>query len=315
MNLTYDAQELGAIATALEHSFRSVELVGHGRWRLIPHESTLVLTAWVDEGWLLIQTLETSPRRWRAEEQAEGLWELLRWNGVLPGGVKFGIRSRGPLMESVRSKGTSTWVWDVQAQTEIPIEENAHLAARVSQARFGFDRAVQQFDRSECTGPMKTTLGSGGAESSPIRVDLQRLVEEAGWPSLSRQGGGLWVDLDVWDRFYQASVECEPEGIRMAVNLSADCAWTPEARQALAILLLRACAQIRFARAVISESANEPVVPRFEVVLAEPACASEVSHALSALSIACRLCGGEVKVLQQDVETARAYLALHGTVA
>jgi hypothetical protein len=66
---------------------------------------------------------------------------------------------------------------------------------------------------------------------------------------------------------------------------------------------------VRLARATAEERAGRTAV-RFEVVFVSPPCAAEMAHALSALSVACRLCGREAKVLQQDEGAAEEYLAL-----
>ena len=70
------------------------------------------------------------------------------------------------------------------------------------------------------------------------------------------------------------------------------------------------------ARPVVVQSADGPVV-RFEVKFASPPTATELTHALSALSVAVRLCGREIQVLRQDEMIAKEYLALwrlrHGT--
>ena len=82
-------------------------------------------------------------------------------------------------------------------------------------------------------------------------------------------------------------------------------------RQALAVALLTICGIIRMARATARENDGQAAA-RFEVVFSNAPCSGELVHALAALSVACRLCGKEVKVLQEEEEVAREYLAVRG---
>ena len=139
---------------------------------------------------------------------------------------------------------------------------------------------------------------------------LRELCAEAGWECTERRGGGLLVTLEVPGGFHQAMLERTARGqVALATQLPACDGTTPRlCRHALGLLLLRACAVVRMARAAAHISGAE-VAPRFEVVFDSAPCVSELRHALCALSAACRLCGQEAEVLQADERVAREYVA------
>ena len=56
---------------------------------------------------------------------------------------------------------------------------------------------------------------------------------------------------------------------------------------------------------------DEATVGRFEVIFESPPTPGVLRHALSALSVACRLCGREAKALEAE-GLAREYLSVRG---
>ena len=120
------------------------------------------------------------------------------------------------------------------------------------------------------------------------------------------------VTLEVSHGFYQATVEITPDGLRVTADLGAVHFPFPTTQEAIARLLLRACGHLRLARGIFIEHAGAQITIRFEVVLDETPSIAELTHALSALSLACESCGTEATVLVENQDVAQLYLAQQG---
>ena len=99
-------------------------------------------------------------------------------------------------------------------------------------------------------------------------------------------------------------------GVLVSVEVTRCETFSQPSRQALGVLLLTACGLVRFARAAVEEKGGQALA-RFEVRFSTAPSALELTHALAALSVACRLCAQEAKALQ-DEEIAGKYLAIRG---
>src|SRR5439155_10563598 len=144
-------------------------------------------------------------------------------------------------------------------------------------------------------------------------TDLRELCGLTGWGFVEREPGRLAVDLDVPGMFWQAIVEARGEvGLSAAVPVLdptvADAEPPdPVCRQALGLLLLRACGVVRMARAA-AKTQDGATHARFEVVFGSQPCVAELTHAFAALSVACRVVSREAAVLWTDEVVARAYI-------
>ena len=222
------------------------------------------VSARVEDFWLVM----SSP----AAAEADAL-DLLARNGVLRGGVKFGRNGH------------------TEIRVEIPLEEDAPVAAAIREAWIGFESALSG-EASPSTEP-------------PVAPDsLAALCAEAGWPATPRADGSLAVELETRGAF----VQCSLEAGRASVALASFLASEGDSSAAISALLLEAACGVRMARPVV-ETRDGEVRPRFEVVFAAPPDAAQLAHALSALSVAWRLCGEEAKALKKK-DVAGEYLAL-----
>jgi hypothetical protein len=258
-------------------------------------------SARIDEGWLLFDACPSSEGSVPGSGVAAQVggpapavtdaWKLLALNATLPGRVKF-----------VAPGGGQT----VRVRAELPLDGDTHVCERVRETCGGLAVAMRRLQAGE--------LGTDEILPGPPlskAANLGELCEAARWPFIERPDGRLVVDLGVPSTFQQASVEQRATGeVHVWADLAAgDPIPAPMCQQALGILLLRASAAIRMARAAAELSPGARGV-RFEVAFASEPSAAELAHTLSALSVACRLYAREAAFLQRDETVAGAYLGL-----
>ena len=316
------AQRVLEISSALERCASRIEQHSRDCWSLVLSDGAdLQATALIDESWLLLDApLPAS----RATNHKSRLWQLLQWNGTLPGGAKF----------TVRPDGTT-----IHTRAELPLNDDANLPRRVVQACAGLKAASAKYQCSEFRSPCPLgepvpstrsgralSLVEGGpgegmqwmaakddgapngefVECNPA-ADLAAQCRESGW-AFAERSGKLVVDLEVPDAFQQAVVEAKPH----AVAVSVDVATSSEplampCQEALALLLLRTCGIVRMVRAAAGD-VGSGTTGRFQVLFGDTPSGAELGHAFSALSVACRMASREATVLQYDETIARAYL-------
>jgi len=295
-----------AVAETLDDCARSLEQLGPVCWGFLPSNAAdLKVEARIEEGWLLLSA--RLPAR-RYKPTAATLWHVLKENGGLPGGVKL-----------ARLSGQK----ELSACAELRLDREIDLGTRLPQACAGFKAAeavrVALPESGELVVPEGRNLGAdeqGGGRSTPsapTSSDLRELCEESGWTCTGQPNGRLVVDLDVRGGFHQAMLQRKANGqVVVTTELAPRDGSAPaRCRQALGLLLLRACGVVRMARAAAGVfEANASA--RFEVAFDTEPCAVELAHALSSLSTACRLCAKEADVLHSDERIAREYLARWG---
>ena len=273
------------VEAALEAHTASCVPIEPRAWKVaIANGSEVHATARVAEGWLLFESALTGAA-------GRDPWELLRWNAVLPGGVKFALR-RGDPMPHLRA--------------ELPLGVDLDVAARIGQAFAGFSAA------SALLAGATHVDGDGVlADGDDAGIDLPRLCAEAGWPFVARASGALAVTLESGLEFRQATLTTEGNAVRASVPLVTNDGSRPAVRRmAVAALALRASAAVRMARAAATD-----MELCSEVVLAGAPAPAELGHALAALSVACRLCAGELGILAEDGAVAGLYLRCNQTPA
>ena len=275
-----------AVRDAFEASSLSVAGAKHNRWQVyLGNTTTAPITARIADDWLL---LEASC----ADHETRSFWDLLQWNAALPGGAKFALGCAEAFM---------------QIRAEIPLIENMDLNARIRQACVGFGTAW-----SRVQGELNGAAGDEPKEpndSAEPAGELARLCQETGWPCVEPSTGAIKIDLETPNEFYQASIEQRFCQVHVHVEIAAGESISPLCRQSLALFLLATSAHLRMARPTIVE-VNGRCSARLEVVFDRMPLAQELGHALSALSLGCRLAGREAAALQQDEALAQEYLSL-----
>lgn len=132
---------------------------------------------------------------------------------------------------------------------------------------------------------------SAAGERAPI--DLIALAVEAGWSASPREDGGAAVDLDVPEAYFAAELTAAGARVRGTARL----AWIADAPAGCRRAALRLLAR---AGEVVTD-----VVPVLDVAGARFAveCAAEavaLDGALGALTVACRLFGRELELVQRS---------------
>jgi len=281
------------ISDTLERVSPRVQADGKGRWDFaLVNGTSAAAHAALQEGWLnLVVPLQEAT-------DPESDWSLLRDNGTLPGLCKFALDD-GQRCRHLR--------------VDLPLDwesEPVFLSRRLREACTGFLAVLGRLHGSRESGELKDAGNACDVEGNHAEgTDLPHLLNEAGWQCAQRSASKFTVDLDVRGGLSQAVVEvAECRGVVVAFTDVAK--WEApgrEQREAAAVLLLSASKFIRMARATVVENEKESAA-RFEVRFESPATSPELSHALSALSVAASLCRNEAQSFE-DERIAKAYLA------
>lgn len=296
-----EVSRVDAIAHVLDERVGSLQEIGPARWNISRSNGAgLRIEGRVEDEWV---TLRSGFPAGRGQPSNATVWRLLEASGGLPGGVKFSWLPRKR---------------ELLAGVEIPLDDDeADIGTRLAEACAGMEAAAalqpgllkswKQEADGRGAGERPADAGEPKAEAPS---GLSQLCAEAGWECTERPGGDLAVTLEVPGGFHQAMLR-EIAGGRVAVATQlAPCeSSTPLlCRHALGLLLLRVSGVIRMARAA-AHGLAVGMAPRLEVVFDSSPSASELRHALCALSTACRLCGQEAELLQADEKIAREYVA------
>jgi hypothetical protein len=270
-----------------------VESAGRGEWNFILNNgSMLLVTARSDGDWLHLD----APLGEATAAAAGGgdAWRLLKLNQGLGGLSKLAL-TRGPQ--------------GLRARAEIPLDEDVDLQRRLREACAGLKAAAGRLHGEGKVAAAKASSLSGaqGGEAS----ELRGLCAESGWKFTERAAGKMAVDLETRSGFYQAIVEERGGGaVSAAVEFAAGATFGEESKRAIGALLLRASGVVRMARAVVKEE-GEGAGAGFEALFQTRPSAAELCHALSALAVACGLCG-QATLAMRDEFVAGNYLAAQG---
>lgn len=142
-------------------------------------------------------------------------------------------------------------------------------------------------------------------------AEIAALCTEAGWKCNVRPDGAVVVNLDVGGALYKAKIgKSVKRGFRISVDIVSTKSWKTESIQALSLLLLKASASVKMARASLIRNNGTGHSVLFEVCLPNQPTAEEMKHALCALSVLVRFFGSEVRAMDNK-NIARAYLAIN----
>jgi len=257
---------------------------GNSSWRFraadpAPH----LITARIEDDWLVLESDHDV-----TIDSHGGFIGWLEKNGSIPSLAKFVIDAGNR----------------IRLRAEVPIVEGADLPARIAETCAGL--ALQS-----CS-PEPRAASVSSRSSRPEDPDLKQLCAEAGWTCVDRSGGRLVVDLQIPECFYPASVHPVEGGVAVQCELAALESVTEECGQAIAGLLLSVSSVVRPVRATLQQEQGSPErAAQLEVRFGGWPSPSEISTALESLSVACSLCGEEVKMLQTPALAGR-YLTLRG---
>lgn len=282
MNVSFETQER-AVTEALGVIASPVVRLRAGEWRFsLSNGKSGPFRGRLDEGWLMLRAPIHPPHD-------TSLWSLLRTGSDLDGSAKIAIRSgdRAP---------------DLRA--DLPLDGGVDLEARVKATCSGLAAALGLLDGHKPAAPAAGTSGADGR-------DLGALLKEAGWSFTERDGGARIVDLETPRGSYRAEVTGrEAFGVRMAAPLAHAGTLSNASREAIGLLLLTASACLRLARGAVVP-AQRGLTLRLEVVFPETPSATEIDHALAALSVGCAHFGPESEALLEE-DLAVKYLLARG---
>ena len=292
MSYSLRARDL-IVCETLEKCASLAERAGQGEWNFILNNgSMLFVGARACEHWLHLDAPVG-----KGTALGHDAWRLLQLHQGLGGLSKLAL----PHSQS-----------SLRLRAEIPLCEDVDLRTRLSEACAGLKATAGRLHGEAKTARPQAYSSSISQEKERTdTASLQQLFEESGWKFTERTQTKLAVDLEAGNGFYQAIVEEQANGaVSVSVELARDTSFGESSKRAIGALLLRASAEIRMARAVIKEG-EEGATAGFEALFQTAPCAAELDHALSALAIACRLCGQAIAAIQ-DESIAKNYLAAQG---
>lgn len=294
MNKDFLTPGCRAVAGALERAGLDATPRGSGDWELTWRNGVIHrMVARLEEDacrmcdWMV---LEASLGKEGTVERLETdrLWDLLRWNGILAGHVKFALNAEG----------------GVALRAELPVEADSDLSRRIGFVCKGISEG-----RARYWGGVLPPPTAAATASAP--ADLKQLCKEAGWTFAERSSGVLVVELEATHDVHHALVAAEQGRVSVSAALAAANMEDQDCRRAVAQLLLAACGRVRMARATAVERDNT-LATQMEVVFLDTPTPFEMSAALGSLSVACNLSASEVSLLAADKSTAREFLTLRG---
>ena len=278
-------------ADTLEHVAGSVERLGPNDWRCRPwgDDELAVRVRRLDA--FAVMAAE-GPDAGIAEPWKGDFGDALEANAALPGGARIAVRAR--------SRRPA-------ARAELVLPEHPDvLVHRLSRGFLGLRSAIAWL--SDGRSKVPSVLAEGSCQAEPER--LGELCAEAGWPATPRDAARWAVPLELDDAFHEAIIEAACDG---AFEAWAALDAAPDeaiARRAVEIMLLTAAGRMRLARPV---ACGQAAARRYGWQVSCPVGfeASDVGHALSALSVACRQTLAEAAALC-DPDLAQRYLRLRG---
>ncbi len=203
----------------------------------------------------------------------------------------------------------------LSARADIVLIDGLAPAARIREAIGGLLHLARDGERAADMDAAAGQQHDDEAEWGAIREHVTAAIGEAGWACHERSNLDVVVDLDVPGQFRQATVR---PGHRTSIALRVDLVRVSQGadavHRALAALLLTATGVVRMVKAgVMREAGADVFFVRCHV--GHDASVDEMRHALSALTVACRLVGREADVMAVDAAIARAYLEARGWAA
>ena len=279
------ASETATTAFRVLHKYSDeLEAEGPWKWRCVVRNGTrLRIAAALKEGFLELSCFPSTTRR-----SADDLERALMGNRKLTGGVRVALN------------GCSN---GLHLRTDIVVLEEKQLLERLDSALHGFR------DGNCLLKPSSSRNDAPVAQASFCDVSLGDVLRESSWLCTERSQNDFSVVL--------AAESAPPASIRIAagnlvvnVELVRCDATARVIRHAMSVFLLTTSSAIRLAGAYAVE-ADEHVSFGLQVILPALPAAEEIEHAISALSVAYRMCVRETNVLLND-GAARYYLTARG---
>jgi hypothetical protein len=273
------------LAAALAETRATVREQNRMSWEVLTDaaDRAVSLRAWDD--WLLLEASLDASACAASIADAFMPEQLAMSNATLPGGAKFGVDAR----------------FNLTVRAEVPLIEDTDPGPRALEALHGVLAGLTRFASSM---PEQTPAPS----LVTATVDLKALAAETGWAFTERDNGRITFELPSPNGALTATLHTRDAcAVRVWVSLAELTGLSTPSRQALAVLLLRAGAVLRFARpAFVTE--GEATSACLEVVFATAPVAAELIQALESLAVGVAMAAAEASFLCQN-QIALEYLA------
>jgi len=271
-------------------SAKEARMTGRGSWAMVHSNGVkLRVSARLREDWL---SFEAPLHGTRWESLASRPWELLRLNGRARGASGLALGSPGAPGPALLA--------------EIPIGEGVPLETRIPETLSSL------LENARLRRRKAVRSRHAAAKNSPDTDSVQRLCREAGWTFEVRSNGCLAVQLDQSAAATHPAIVSGGKNGSLRVRLPV-LSWNegPHAfLNAFGVLLLEVARSVCMVRAwAVTEEARTAI--GFDVTIGADGTAEELDLALGAVSVACRECGEEAKLLR-DPEVASKYLSVRG---
>ena len=271
----------------------SIKQAGQSRWRLaFSNGEVRTALAAVDGDWMTLEV--RPPAASRRSSNPQQLWDCLERNHWLPVGAKF------VLMPPDRYP---------RIRAELFLEEGTCRAEAVRAASLGLKAAFHLLSKAEESKP--SSMVARDDEAQTKSCDLEELCTSTGWDFARRGSGHLAVQLESPGGACHAILAHHGQGAAATVHLAACEALGAKQRHALGLLLLTACGLVRMIRSTAAQEDGRTALG-YEVVMESSPTAGQLARGLSALSVACGLCGPREIAAMQDECIADRYLAIRG---
>jgi len=270
MNATLELETKPAhhIATLLAGTCPGVREAGPAAWSLQPSRREAQVEARLVDDWLQLAAGPLSPSAVTGGFLPE---TLLRWNSALAGNARFGVDAD----------------FAIRLGAEVPSLEDYDPGPCLSQAWTGLEQGLDWIHGG--------TVVMAEARAGDATI-LKPIAEATGWAFHERQDGRLDFILDA-SATASASAQTRADGsVRVWLTLATLDGLSEASRRAVAVLLLRAGAVLRWARPVIvADAAGTSAV--LEVIFATAPETRELGLALESLAVGAGLTAAEVKLI------------------
>jgi hypothetical protein len=248
---------------------------------VVENGARLPLAASFDEGFLQLVCRPDAMHK-----TALALEDAMLRNKSLAGGVRLALCSAG---------------CGLHLRTDLVVLDENQLRDRMEWALEGFHDGTRLLE-----SPDAHNEGSS-LQAAPVSdAALADLLRECSWPCAERGANDFSAELDA-SAAPPARIRMNGSNLELSVELLRCDAAAEITRQALTLYLLTASSSLRMARAYAAH-ADGQISFGFLVSLPSTPAAEEIQHALSALSVAYRMCARETHVLLHSA-AARHYLA------
>ncbi len=293
-----------SVTQYLEEAGFDPTFCSRNEWRFTLDGKNPEATARIQDKWFMLDAPLNCFHQ-KGKLKPEILCSLLTLNPLLPGGCKIVVSGAVP---------------SIHLRMEMPVKTNSddfgHTIRNIlTEFRNAWIKTGEMKSKlnSAKTANIKTGRKPEQVLSDEWKNDINTLIKNIDW-TVSEHSADIIVKLDVPGGFFQARLKKDENGggSILQVDILDASELSSEGEKAAGLLLLKVSGLVKMVRAVClvqsPDSPNKTALQVFTGLVPSP---DHISEALCALSVACRLCGKEVKALKHEM-AAREYLRISG---